>query len=107
MLNTKYNHKLCFLGYCEGWGDPHYVTFDGLSYSHQGNCTYVLMEEIHPVFDFKIYVDNVKCDPREDVSCPRSVIISHKSDVITLKNNNLMGPAKLEVGYGTSGAEPT
>ncbi|XP_042561395.1 mucin-2-like isoform X2 [Clupea harengus] len=82
--------------YCEGWGDPHYVTFDGLSYSHQGNCTYVLMEEIHPVFDFKIYVDNVKCDPREDVSCPRSVIISHKSDVITLKNNNLMGPAKLE-----------
>ncbi|XP_062402502.1 mucin-2-like [Sardina pilchardus] len=82
--------------YCEGWGDPHYVTFDGLSYSHQGNCTYVLMEEIHPVFDFKIYVDNVKCDPTEDVSCPRSIIISHKSDVITLKNNNLMGPAKLE-----------
>ncbi|XP_076123315.1 uncharacterized protein muc2.1 [Alosa pseudoharengus] len=82
--------------YCEGWGDPHYVTFDGLSYSHQGNCTYVLMEEIHPVFDFKIYVDNVKCDPIEDVSCPRSIIISHKSDVITLKNNNLMGPARLE-----------
>lgn len=48
------------------------------------------------MFNFKIYVDNVKCDPREDVSCPRSIIISYKSDVITLKNNNLMGAVKLE-----------
>ncbi|KAJ8002529.1 hypothetical protein DPEC_G00159860 [Dallia pectoralis] len=81
---------------CEGWGDPHYVTFDGLFYSFQGNCTYVLMEEMRPRFNFRIYIDNVYCDPTEDVSCPRAIIVSYGSAIITLKNNNLIGAAKLE-----------
>ncbi|KAM3849859.1 mucin-5B [Diretmus argenteus] len=81
---------------CEGWGDPHYITFDGLFYSYQGNCTYVLMEEKKKTFDLTIYIDNVFCDPNEDVSCPRSIIVHYKSDVITLRNNNLIGAAQLE-----------
>lgn len=81
---------------CEGWGDPHYVTFDGLYYSYQGNCTYVLMEEITPKYHLKIFIDNVYCDPTEDVSCPRSIIIAYGTQVITLKNHNLIGIAELE-----------
>ncbi|CAL8356587.1 unnamed protein product [Lota lota] len=81
---------------CEGWGDPHYITFDGVFYSYQGNCTYVLMEEITPKHNLKVVVDNVYCDPTEDVSCPRSIIVSYRSQVITLKNHNLIGAAKLE-----------
>ncbi|KAI4825290.1 hypothetical protein KUCAC02_020976 [Chaenocephalus aceratus] len=76
---------------CEGWGDPHYITFDGLFYSYQGNCTYVLMEEISPKHKLNIYIDNVYCDPTEDVSCPRSIIISFQSEVFTLINHNLLG----------------
>lgn len=88
----------CFLsGVCEGWGDPHYITFDGFYYSYQGNCTYVLMEEILPIHNLKIYIDNVFCDPTEDVSCPRSIIISYRSQVVTLMNHNLIGAADLEV----------
>ncbi|XP_030227139.1 mucin-2 isoform X2 [Gadus morhua] len=82
---------------CEGWGDPHYITFDGVFYSYQGNCTYVLMEEITPKHNLKVIVDNVYCEPTEDVSCPRSIIVSYNSQVITLKNHNLMGAAKMEV----------
>ncbi|XP_051236641.1 intestinal mucin-like protein [Dicentrarchus labrax] len=81
---------------CEGWGDPHYITFDGLYYSYQGNCTYVLFEERLPIYNLKIYIDNVYCDPTEDVSCPRSIIISYGLQVITLMNHNLIGAAQLE-----------
>ncbi|XP_051807496.1 intestinal mucin-like protein [Acanthochromis polyacanthus] len=81
---------------CEGWGDPHYITFDGFYYSYQGNCTYVLMEEILPRHYLKIYIDNVFCDPTEDVSCPRSLIISYGSEVVTLINHNLLGAPELE-----------
>ncbi|XP_069564192.1 mucin-2-like [Brachyistius frenatus] len=85
---------------CEGWGDPHYITFDGFYYSYQGNCTYVLMEEITTTHNLKIYIDNVFCDPTEDVSCPRSIIISYNSQVVTLKNHNLIGAAQLEALKG-------
>ncbi|XP_040927175.1 mucin-2-like isoform X2 [Betta splendens] len=81
---------------CEGWGDPHYITFDGFYYSYQGNCTYVLMEETSPKHNLKIFIDNVYCDPNEDVSCPRSIIVSYKSHVFTLINHNLLGAAQLE-----------
>uniref|UniRef100_A0A8C1UDD2 Uncharacterized protein n=1 Tax=Cyprinus carpio TaxID=7962 RepID=A0A8C1UDD2_CYPCA len=83
--------------FCEGWGDPHYITFDGHFYSYQGNCTYVLMEEIRPKFHLKIYIDSVYCDPVERVSCPRSIIVSYNNLVITLTNHNLIGGADLEV----------
>ncbi|XP_076847019.1 uncharacterized protein muc2.1 isoform X2 [Brachyhypopomus gauderio] len=85
---------------CEGWGDPHYITFDGLFYSHQGNCTYVLMQEIRPKHNLKVYIDNVKCDPREPVSCPRALIVHYNHIVITLKNNNLVGAANLQASIG-------
>ncbi|XP_052399904.1 mucin-2-like isoform X2 [Carassius gibelio] len=89
----KYYACDCF---CEGWGDPHYKTFDGKFYSHQGNCTYTLMEEIRPQTHLKIYIDSVYCDLVERVSCPRSIIVSYNKLVIKLTNHNLLGGADLE-----------
>lgn len=83
--------------YCTGWGDPHYVTFDGLYYSYQGNCTYVLMEEVHPTVDnFGVYIDNYHCDPRDQVSCPHSLIVRHETQEVLLTTVQ-MAPMRVQV----------
>ncbi|XP_066559033.1 mucin-2 [Amia ocellicauda] len=84
--------------YCNGWGDPHYVTFDGLYYSFQGNCTYTLVKEIVPKYDnFGVYIDNVHCDPRDQVSCPRSLSVSFETLIISLRNKDVAGAVDMEV----------
>ncbi|KAI4530278.1 hypothetical protein MG293_020134 [Ovis ammon polii] len=83
--------------YCTGWGDPHYVTFDGLYYSYQGNCTYVLVEEVSPRADnFGIYVDNYHCDVNDEVSCPRMLIVRHETQEVLIKTVQ-MAPIVVQV----------
>lgn len=69
------------------------MTFDGLYYSYQGNCTYVLVEEIEKTVDnFGVYIDNYHCDARDVVSCPRALIVRHETQevrIVTVKPNTL------------------
>ncbi|XP_032009763.1 mucin-5B [Hylobates moloch] len=71
---------------CSMWGGSHYSTFDGTSYTFRGNCTYVLMREIHARFgNLSLYLDNNYCAASATAaSCPRALSIHYKSMDIVL-----------------------
>ncbi|XP_041853997.1 mucin-5AC-like [Melanotaenia boesemani] len=72
---------------CSGWGDPHYVTFDGLYYSFQKNCIYVLTKEIIPKYNFTVLIDNENCDASGTVTCPKALIVYYKNYEVILTQN--------------------
>ncbi|NXK44575.1 MUC5A protein, partial [Chauna torquata] len=77
---------------CSGWGDPHYITFDGTYYTFLENCTYVLVKQIVPKYDnFRVYVDNYYCDSKDGLSCPKSILIFYKSAEVVLTRELMNG----------------
>lgn len=77
---------------CSGWGDPHYITFDGTYYSFLDNCTYVLVQQIVPVFGpFRVLIDNYFCDLGDSVSCPQSIIVEYHQDRVVLTRRPVDG----------------
>lgn len=83
---------------CSGWGDPHYITFDGTYYTFLDNCTYVLVQQVVPVYGhFRVLIDNYFCDAEDGLSCPQSIIVEHQQDRVVLTRKPVQGVMTNEV----------
>ncbi|XP_072418143.1 uncharacterized protein [Chiloscyllium punctatum] len=69
---------------CQVWGDPHYLTFGGTQYDFFENCTYTLVEEQVPKYNFSVLVDNYYCFEGLPMSCARGIVVSYKESVVTI-----------------------
>ncbi|XP_028642724.1 mucin-5AC [Grammomys surdaster] len=92
---------------CSGWGDPHYITFDGTYYTFLDNCTYVLVQQIVPVFGyFRVLIDNYFCDLGDSVSCPQSIIVEYHQDHVVLTRRPVSGVMTNQIIFNNKVVNP-
>ncbi|GAB5578242.1 von Willebrand factor isoform X1 [Prionailurus iriomotensis] len=92
---------------CSGWGDPHYITFDGTYYTFLDNCTYVLVQQILPVYGhFRVLIDNYFCGAEDGLSCPQSIIVEYQQDRVVLTRKPVLGVMTNEIIFNDKVVKP-
>ncbi|XP_055987580.1 mucin-5AC-like [Sorex fumeus] len=92
---------------CSGWGDPHYITFDGTYYTFLDNCTYVLVQQIVPVFGhFRVLIENYFCDAEDGLSCPQAITVEYRQARVTLTRRPVLGQMTNQILFNSEVVSP-
>ena len=62
-------------GYCQVWGDPHYLTFDDKKYNFQGDCDYTLVRDCLNSSGSHLWSDNERVRRSDRVSYLRELVL--------------------------------
>ncbi len=84
------------LGRCDLYGDPHYISFQGVPFDFLEECTYVLVEERSPRHHLTIAVDNFYCVPGLLGSCAKGIILKYQNNTATLDINPKLFAVQVE-----------
>uniref|UniRef100_A0A672HN04 VWFD domain-containing protein n=1 Tax=Salarias fasciatus TaxID=181472 RepID=A0A672HN04_SALFA len=69
---------------CELYGDPHYISFQGVAFDFLDDCTYTLVEERLPQHNLTIVVDNFYCIAGLDGSCAKGIVLRYQNSIASL-----------------------
>ena len=75
-------------GECWVSGDPHYRRFDGLVFSFQGNCSYVIVKDVVNQ-TFSLMAENVPCGS-SGVTCTKSITLSLPGHDLVLRRGQML-----------------
>ncbi|XP_074051346.1 SCO-spondin-like [Macrotis lagotis] len=93
-------------GRCQASGAPHYVTFDGLTFTFPGNCEYLLVREVDG--RFSISAQNLPCGT-SGLTCTKALTIRLGKTIVHMLrgravtvNGVSVRPPKIYTGPGLS-----